>query len=45
MNDVYDTVKHVYENPDQYGIDKTKIVLEGRSGGSFLALGASYLMI
>lgn len=41
---MYEVVKHVYENNDCYGIDKTRISVGGRSIGAYLALGACMLM-
>ena len=34
MTDVYDTVKYLYQNAEQYGIDANKICLSGSSGGA-----------
>ena len=44
MHDIYDCIKHVYENADCYGVDKNRICLGGRSGGAYLALGAGLIM-
>lgn len=38
------TIQHVYENAETYGIDKNRIVVQGFSGGSFMALGASRIL-
>ena len=45
MKDVYNAFMHVYDNHLEYGIDKNRISMTGASGGSFLALGASIMMI
>ncbi|KQO05879.1 alpha/beta hydrolase [Paenibacillus sp. Leaf72] len=33
LNDCYNALKHIYDNADTYGIDKTKIAVGGGSGG------------
>lgn len=45
MYDVISTIKHVYNNGEKYGIDKGRILLSGSSGGSFLSLGASMILV
>ena len=42
--DMYEVIKHVYENNECYGIDRKRISLGGRSFGAYVALGACMLM-
>ena len=43
--DIADVVEHFYNNPDKYGIDKTKIGIEGGSGGAYVESGALMILI
>lgn len=44
MDDVYQAVKHVFNNAGEYGVSKKKILLGGRSGGAYNALGAALFL-
>jgi len=33
-------LRHVYENAEKYGVDNTKIVAKGESGGCWITQGA-----
>jgi len=42
--DIYNAVKYIYKNANKWGLDKHKISMEGKSGGSYQVLGASMLL-
>lgn len=44
FRDVGVAVEHFYNNPDKYGIDKTKIGVEGGSGGGYVSAGTGMVM-
>jgi len=43
-SDVYATLKHVYDNAEKYGVDKTKIGMEGNEVGAHHMFNACNLM-
>ena len=36
---------HIYNHSEKYGVDKTKIVMGGESGGAWITLGAAYQLV
>jgi len=36
---------HIYRNSSKYGVDQNKIIMGGESGGSWITMGAIYLLI
>lgn len=40
--DFYKTIKYVINNAAEFGVDPSKIVIAGESGGSMICLGAAY---
>lgn len=42
--DVYKTVKYVYDHAPELMVDQSKICLNGKSGGAFLALSAANML-
>ena len=44
INDSYDSMKHIYENAELYGIDSSKILLSG-SSSTYNDLGAAAVII
>ncbi len=41
LNDIYNAIRHIYENADSYGIDRNKIAVAGDSaGGNYSAVVA-----
>ena len=42
--DMLGAIKHIYENAESLGVDNTRIVIGGDSGGSWVAALASYLL-
>lgn len=43
--DMVRAIKHVYENAEIYGVDKSKISLSGDSGGGLVALAAATQLV
>ena len=43
--DFYLAVKHIYLNAKNFGIDSSKIIVEGVSAGAWIAMGAIYFMV
>jgi len=37
QKDMAQAIRHVYENAEKYGVDKTKIVAKGESGGCWIS--------
>ena len=44
IKDFYEVIKYVSENAESLGIDPTKIVIAGESGGGYICLGAMVLL-
>ncbi len=42
--DFYKAIKHVYNNAEQFGVEKSKICISGYSGGCLMVLGAAYML-
>ena len=40
-SDIYDCIKYVYQNAEDFGINPNKILLTGRSGGALIACSAA----
>jgi len=44
ISDAYQVVKHVYENPQTFDVDKDKICIYGVSGGGFVTAGINGML-
>ena len=44
VKDFYEVIKYVYENCEELGIDSSKIVIGGESGGGYICLGTMVLL-
>ena len=44
-SDLATAIRHVHDNAEQLGVDNTKIVVMGQSGGGYTVLGATRLLI
>ena len=44
VKDFYEVVKYVYDNSKELGIDSSKIVIGGESGGGYICLGSMVLL-
>ena len=44
VKDFYEVIKYVHENADVLGVDSTKIVVGGESGGGYICLGSMVLL-
>ena len=44
VKDYYEVIKYVHKNSEALGIDATKIVIGGESGGGYICLGATVLL-
>ena len=45
QEDFVDSILHIIENSEKFGIDPERIALAGRSGGAWIATGAMNLLI
>ena len=44
VKDFYEVIKYVHQNADSLGIDASKIVIGGESGGGYICLGSMVLL-
>lgn len=44
VKDYYEVIKYVHKNADTLGIDSSKIVMGGESGGGYICLGAEVIL-
>merc|ERR1711981_1037326 len=44
IKDLYEVIKYVYENSEALGVDSSKIVVGGESGGGYISSGAMVML-